>query len=102
MKMNIRTSILTLVLTSGLLGCAGSKVWYRADRTPDETRQDLARAKLNAQERANPLGFTGFSAAGEINKNNLIHDQMEAWGYQQIPARAVPTNTVIKLGPRTN
>lgn len=101
-------SIASVLAAATLVGCGTPKVWYQPGKTQAETRQDLARCKLDAQmaTRGGQLFIPGEGAGGALlfqsmqqdgQRKELVRDAMEAKGYQFIPASQA-TNYPVRVG----
>lgn len=98
-------TIPTILLVLLLTGCSTPKVWYQSGVSADQTRRDLARARL-ASDLHSPAGrnlfIPGEGAGGALLWNSsqqngqrkaIVRDAMIAAGYQIVPANTISNST---------
>ncbi len=86
----------TVLLFMLFTGCGTPKVWYQSGKSPDETRRDLAAARVEAARANNPLGMANglLFIANEGNKKDLINNYMISKGYSLVDQHSLPPGAI--------
>jgi hypothetical protein len=84
----LAAALATIILT----GCGTPKVWYSSEKSFQQTRQDLAACRAEADRITNPLAplNLSFSNANEDNKKDFINNCMIAKGYSLVETNSLP------------